>query len=326
MLRVERLTSLGPTGSLQVKARLGVARWPASDNSLASSGRHAPTRWAVLHAGHAGGAAARRPPPGQPATETFGQWGLLPPAALEGCAYLAQLRALVLWWSPLEEAALAALLAATPRIERLVTSASLPVEGQLPAAVRERRWAGLCLMDEDLADLPPGRYLQGKLSPACRVGVGVGEMQLFARRAARLPRCRRRLLLLRRVAEQHRGCLPGALFAALQLLHPPPPTPRRLPRPDLAGPHALAGATCLRLLELEGNPLVLSAADAALLAALPRLADVQLDLGRCSDAASELLLAAKPGLFVTEAPERRCEPASEGEGSEDWDDEDDELW
>lgn len=88
--------------------------------------------------------------------------GLLPAPALGGCPALARLQALLLWQSPLGEAGLAALLAAAPRLERLVTSASLPVAGQVPAAVRERPWERLSLQDEQLQELPPGPYLQGK--------------------------------------------------------------------------------------------------------------------------------------------------------------------
>lgn len=90
-------------------------------------------------------------------------------------------------------------------------------------------------------------------------------------------------------------------------------------------PPALAGATALALLELEGNPLVLSAADAALLAALPALVRVQLDRERYSDAATDLLVQQRPGLFVSEAPERRVPPESEGEGGEGWSSGDEEL-
>lgn len=105
---------------------------------------------------------------------------LLPAGALEGCTALAQLDALSLDQSPLEEAALAALLASAPRLQELVTSESLPVQGQLPAAVRDRRgWARLALMDEGLADLPTGPFLQGE---AVMCGAGQGGVRRRGRR------------------------------------------------------------------------------------------------------------------------------------------------
>lgn len=81
-------------------------------------------------------------------------------------------------------------------------------------------------------------------------------------------------------------------------------------------PPALAGATALRGLDLEGNPLLLSEADAALMAALPALGRVELDHDRAfhSDKAVALL---RPGFVVSQAPERRCQPESEGEHCSD---------
>ena len=136
------------------------------------------------------------------------------------------------------------------------------------------------------------------------------------------PRCA--VVLLRSV-----GCLPGfpmpSPCAALPWHHltPSAPPPGRPAAPGLdwldlsrnalaALPPALAAATALRTLELQGNPLVLSAADAALLAGLLRLERVQLELERYSDEATELLCQEKPGLLVWEAPERRRRPESQG--------------
>lgn len=120
-----------------------------------------------------------------------------------------------------------------------------------------------------------------------------------------------------------------------------PPAPCRLPsappgltwldlsRNELAAlPAALAGATALAGLELEGNPLLISEADASLLAALPALRHVQLDFERFfhSDAAMALLAPFKVGLVVEQAPDRRSPPESESEGGEGWSSGDEEPW
>lgn len=88
-------------------------------------------------------------------------------------------------------------------------------------------------------------------------------------------------------------------------------------------PAALAGATALRYLDLEGNPLAMSAASAAVLASLPALACLDSDLQRWTDDALSLLGHEKPDLWLEEVPQRRERPDSAGGGA-DWSSEDEE--